>query len=263
MSSKKITSTPKLPEPFPRTYEPFQIEEGLWLHLCDLHIPYHDIFAIEAAIEMGCKRKVDGVFLNGDALDSHELSRFDKDPNKPRYVKEIEAWFQFAEYLRYKFPKAQIVYKIGNHEERLDSYLMQRAPALLGLEEVQLSKIMKLENYGIEFVGDKRVVRFGKLNAIHGHEYKPNIMAPVNPARGLFLRTKGLAACGHFHQTSEHHEPTITGKPQGCWSVGCLCQLNPQYMPLNKWNHGFALIDNLGYGNFHIENYRVMDGEVL
>lgn len=259
----KARAVPKLPEPFPRSYTPYQIHDGLWLVLSDVHLPYHDVPAIEAAIRVAKKRKIMGVLLNGDMLDSHEISRFDKDPSKPRYQAELKAWNLFATYLRYQFPTADVVFKEGNHEERLYSYLMQKAPALFGLEETSLPTLMKLEKHGIQHVGDCRVVRIGKLNLIHGHEYKPNIQTPVNPARGLFLRTKGLAACGHFHQTSEHHEPTITMKPQGCWSTGCLCQLNPPYMPLNKWNHGFCLIDCTSKGDFHVENFRIMDGKVL
>lgn len=259
MSCKK--TKPTLPEPLDRGYKPFTVDTpGHWLNLSDVHFPYHDKRTVELAVGQAKKDAVAGVLLNGDILDSHELSRFDKDPTGPRYTSEIGMGVQFLDYLRFHLPKARVVWKDGNHEERLWAYLAGRAPALFGLEALALPNLLNFQRFGVEYVTDRRVIRMGKLHVIHGHEYRPNIQAPVNPARGLFLRSKSVAICGHFHQTSEHHEPTIAGKPQGAWSTGCACQLSPQYAPLNKWNHGFAMIDLASDGDFAVRNHRVIDG---
>jgi hypothetical protein len=68
--------------------------------------------------------------------------------------------------------------------------------------------------------------------------------------------------CFHFHQTSEHTEPTISGEIITCWSVGCLCNLHPEYMPLNKWNHGFAEIYNED-GFFNVKNRKIINYKLL
>lgn len=262
MSKRK--KIPSLPLTVPRSYEPFFVDEpGWWLIFGDLHIPYHEPSVVEAILKEGKKNKARGLIIIGDLLDYHEISTFDKDPTKPRYIEERQAGLAFFEYLRYHFPKSSIIYKSGNHEERLERYIMRRAPALFGLDVLSINSLMELSRFGVDHVGDKRVVKLNKLNLLHGHEYtEKSITSPVNPARGLFLRTKGTAACGHFHQTSEHHEPTIAGKSQGCWSIGCSCQLAPPYRPLNKWNHGAALVkvDNTG---FSVRNFRIIDGKVV
>lgn len=236
---------------------------GWWLVLGDCHIPFHDKPTLELAVAEAERRNVKGVLLNGDILDYHQLSRFDKTPDDPRYVVEVQAGRQFFAYLRYKFPKAKLVYKEGNHEERLIKYITRNAEALFGLDVLKPQHFLHLDRHGIEYVTDKEVVHLGKLHVIHGHEYLPGIQAPVNPARGLFLRAKGNAMCNHFHQTSEHHEPTISGKPQGCWSLGCCCQLNPLYMKLNKWNLGFAFVEVGKQGGFSVDNKRVIEGEIV
>jgi len=105
-------------------------------------------------------------------------------------------------------------------------------------------------------------MKIGELYGIHGHEYIGGISAPVNPARGLFLRGKVSCFQGHNHQTSEHTEPTMSGKMITTWSIGCLSELHPAYMPLNKWNHGFAIIDTDGR-NYEFRNKRIYKGEVL
>lgn len=255
---------PKLPRSTPVTFEPFTIDTpGNWLVLSDLHLPYHDESALSLAIATGRRSKVVGVLLNGDTLDSHEISRFDHDPSAPRYREEIECGKKFLACLRYMFPAARIVWKDGNHDERLQTYIMRHAPALFGFPEIQLSALLHCDEYGVEHVGGKRVIRLGKLNVVHGHEYPGGVFSPVNPARGLFLKARSVALCGHSHQTSEHHEPDITGAGMAAWSTGCLCQLHPPYAPLSKWNHGFAVVRVEQDGTFSVRNLRVWNGSVV
>ena len=238
-------------------------EKGRWLVISDLHVPFHDSTTIEQAVRLCRRRTIVGILLNGDVLDFHGLSRFDKSPEDHRYCEEIKLGRQLMAYLRERFRKARIVYKVGNHEERLYTYLWNRAPELFGLDVLTIPGLLKLEDYGIEIIDDRRVVCLGKLNVVHGHEYRPGITTPVNPARGLFLRAKASALCGHFHQTSEHHEPTINGTAQGAWSVGCACSLSPRYMPLNRWNHGFAVVEVEEDDSFSVDNHRILDGRVV
>lgn len=254
----------RLPPAVQRTNSPCDLKaNGWWLVLSDVHLPFHDATTVELAVVQAKRHQVEGVFLNGDILDFHALSRFDRSPDDPRYVAEVKAGRQLLAWLRQRLPKARIVYKEGNHEERLFTFLCNRAPELFGLDVLTVPNLLDFAQHGVEHVTDRRVVRLGRLNVIHGHEYRPTITAPVNPARGLFLRAKSVALCGHFHQTSEHHEPTITGKPQGAWSTGCACNLSPFYLPLNKWNHGFALVHAAGQGDFEVLNRRVLNGEVV
>ncbi len=107
-------------------------------------------------------------------------------------------------------------------------------------------------------------IHLNNLWGIHGHEYVGGISAPVNPARGLFLKAKVSTFQGHNHQTSEHTEPTLTGKMVTTWSLGCLSELHPAYMPLNKWNHGFAEVDLDPNGeDFEFNNKRIFKGKIL
>lgn len=46
-------------------------------------------------------------------------------------------------------------------------------------------------------------------------------------------------------------------------SIGCLCGLHPQWLPLNKWAHGFAEITGLPDGLWRVKNYRILDGVII
>lgn len=241
-------------------YEPFVINAKRLAVLSDIHIPYHSIEALTACFDYLKHYKPDAILLNGDTLDFHGLSRFVRDPKKRRFAEELDAFQHFMESLQNLF-KCKIYFKVGNHEERYEHFLWQKAGELVGVDEFELSAIIK-KRADVEIIGDKRIIKAGDLNIIHGHEFGTGFFSPVNVARGLFLRAKVSAMQGHNHQTSEHTEPNLNAQIVTTWSLGCLCELRPAYLPINKWNHGFACVDIDG-DNFMVNNLRIYKGKIL
>jgi hypothetical protein len=46
-------------------------------------------------------------------------------------------------------------------------------------------------------------------------------------------------------------------------STGCLCGLNPLYMPINKHNLGFAYVEiNIKTGEYILENKKIVKGKI-
>jgi hypothetical protein len=252
-----------IPKSDETVWEPYILDGSRILGLFDIHCPYHSVSALSAAFEWGRKMKPDTILIGGDGIDSHQLSRFMKDPKKRDFAGELAVFQELIGSIRKAFPKAKIVYKVGNHEERYDAFLYQKAGELSGIEEFSLESIIRKRAGDIEFVTDKRIIKAGDLNIIHGHEFVQGIFNPVNVARGLFLRAKVSAMQGHSHQTSEHTETDMNGRITTTWSVGCLSELHPAYMPLNKWNHGFAFVEVDKSGDFQVHNKRIHKGEVL
>lgn len=231
--------------------------------LSDIHVPYHNIDALTVAITYLKKQKIDGLLLNGDSIDCHRLSRFIKDPKKRNFKLELDTFKTMFEVFE-KQLNCKIYFKIGNHEERYEHFLYEKAGELVGIEEFEFENIIKARARGIEMISDKRYMKLNDLNGIHGHEYVGGISAPVNIARGLYLRGKVSAFQGHNHTTSEHTEPNMDGKITTTWSVGCLCELHPAYMPLNKWNHGCADVDLDENGkDYEFRNKRIFKGKIL
>jgi len=230
------------------------------LILSDVHIPYHQRDALILALETGRRAEVNMVLLNGDVVDFQSVSFWNKDPNTRDIVPEIKTACAFLDAVRTAMPKVRILYKEGNHEERLWSYLTTKAPELFNLDMLQVKSLLKLRDH--EHVGDMRPIRLGDLNVIHGHEYGQGITNPVNPARGLFLRAKAYALCAHYHQSSYHSETTIADAGMAAWSTGCLCKLHPRYRPLNKWGHGFAIVEVDSRGKFEVHNHTIKSGKV-
>jgi predicted phosphodiesterase len=264
----KTEERPRNPYNLPKSdetaFEPFVFKgHKRILILSDIHVPYHSIDAITAALQYAKKSKPDALLLNGDTIDCHKLSRFIKDPKKRNFKLELDTFKALFEVFE-KELKCKIYFKLGNHEERYEHFLFEKASELVGIEEFEFENIIKARARGIEIIGEKRPMQLNNLWGIHGHEYVGGISAPVNPARGLFLKAKVSTFQGHNHQTSEHTEPTLTGKMVTTWSLGCLSELHPAYMPLNKWNHGFAEIDLDSNGeDFEFNNKRIFKGKIL
>lgn len=228
----------------------------------DLHVPYHDQDAFEIMIEYAYKVGASTLMMCGDFLDFYQASRFQKDPRKRSIPEEIGFFNSILDLIAKALPDTKLIFKVGNHEARLDAYIQNNAPALFGLEEIKLENLLHLKKRGIDFVKSGQLSQYKKLNVIHGHEYQGGFVAPVNPARGLYLKTKSNAVQFHSHVSSSHTEKDITGKITSCWSGGCLCDLKPAYAPFNKWGLGFIEVqpedDMFAVKNHSIVNYRLV-----
>ena len=231
--------------------------------LSDTHIPYQSNVATTLALNHFKDKGVDTIVLNGDVTDCYQISRWDRDPGKRDFKYELDATRSFLTSIRKEFPNALIIFKEGNHEERWIKFLLKNAPEVFNMSEFRLDIILGLAELGIQWVDNKRIIKAGKLNIIHGHEYY-GTYSPVNPAKGYFNKAMANVMAGHNHQTSEHISKDLNGEVTGAWSLGCLCELNPNYMPYNKWNYGFARVkienDN---GNFNVINKKIIDGKLL
>ena len=231
--------------------------------LSDVHVPYHSETAVRAAVAFLKGQGLAGILLNGDIADFYAISRYMKDPKKRDFKGELTAVREFLAWLRSEFPRIPIVYKLGNHEERWVHWLFQHAPEISDEPRMSLFAWLDLGKHDIQLVEDQRPVMLGKLPVLHGHELPKGMAAPVNVARGAFLRTLSTVLVGHSHRTSNHAESDMWHRETACWSTGCLCDLRPDYARINRWNHGFAVVTVHERGAFDAHNYRVMsDGTV-
>lgn len=252
----------KLPESYADPFEPYIISQSKTLIISDLHFPYQDNEAITLALNYGLEKKVDCILINGDLLDFATISRHEKDFRHRSVAEEFEAVRTFLFALRENFPKAKIVFKLGNHDERWEKWLYVKAPELFDCNDFQLEVLLKLGELRIDIVKDKRPIKIGKLTVLHGHELAGG-SGGVNPARSTFLKTLENVLVGHYHKTSENTEATMYGDVITTRSMGCLCGMNPMYMPINKWNHGFAYVElDMKSGEYHLHNLRIIKGKI-
>lgn len=254
----------QMPKSKAATWEPHDLGVvGTIGVLSDIHVPYHSEVALGAAVEDLKAAGIDALVLNGDLADFYAISRWTKNPAQRDFRGELRAIRDLVAWLRQEFPSIPIVLKSGNHEERWTHWLWQHAPEISDEPEMGLGAWLHLDRHEITLVEDQRPILAGKLPILHGHEKGKGISAPVNQARGAFLRLHHTVLEGHGHRTSGHCEPDMWGSEVFCWSTGCLCDLRPEYARLNKWNHGFAAVTVHADGSFDVRNQRIAaDGRV-
>lgn len=258
-----------LPKSEASEYVVYQVPEGRLGIISDIHCPYHSVEALTACINYFIQNPIDTLLINGDWFDFYGGSRFMKDPRKMDMAQEIEIGCEMLRIL-YDALNCKIVFKIGNHDARLEHYIWQKLPEisqladLMEIKEIDLEKIVKKRCPGIdiEFVASMQIMDFCGLSIVHGHEFGQSVFSPVNIARGLFLRGGECVVGAHHHQTSEHTQPTMRGRMITTWSIGCLCSLMPEYLPINKWNHGFMRVEG-GNNEFHVKNLRILGSKIL
>ena len=252
----------ELPESHALTYEPYIINQSKILCISDLHFPYQDNEAILCAINKGKKEDVNCILINGDLMDFATISRHENDWRHRSVHEEFKATRLFLEQLRKHFPKAKIVFKEGNHDERWEKWLFLKAPEIFDDPEFTLEMRLKLGELGIDIVKDKLPVKIGKLTVLHGHELQGG--GGVNPARATFLKTIDNVLIGHCHRSSQHTEPTLSGHVIVTTSQGCLCGMYPMFSRVNKWNHGFSFIEHdIKTGDYYLNNLKIIKGKLF
>lgn len=273
LGERKGSTNFALPQSKAKPWMPYELKGKTVAVFSDCHFPKHDVRAIESAVaHVKNEGDVDAVLLNGDFADAEEFSSWAKSPKAIDTENTLENIRQGLLYFRDQFPKAKIVYKYGNHEERLERYCWSRAPELVGLDHITWKGLLTIgkelkpvdELRDVEFVGEQRPILVGKLPIFHGHELPKGLTNAVNPARGAFLRMMDTVVIGHHHRSSSHVEYDWRHKATNCWSVGCLCDLTPEYARINKWNHGHMVVEVSECGSFNVLNYKQLEtGEVV
>lgn len=255
-----------LPESYAEPKEPFVLPKACnnILLISDLHAPYHDNTAISVALDYGKEKKINTVVINGDLIDFHMLSRFEKDPRKRSVKQEFDTAKDILRVIRKTFPTAKIYWILGNHDKRYEKWLMAKAPEIFDDPYYSMEERLRLNEERIEVINDLQLVRAGKLFITHGHTIVRGVFAPVNSARGAFMKAKMSVIIGHTHQVSFHPEKRLDGDLIGCWSQGCLCELSPDYDPhTNKHQHGFARVVVNNDGSYTVENKMIINGKLF
>ena len=244
--------------------DPITIQGIKRLGICnDIHLPYHDKFAVQACFAEFKKRQVDGIYLNGDIMDLEDVSRFEKMPDG-RYLKdEIEVGRSFVKSLRKLFPNIPIYWNDGNHEKRLESYVASKAPELVKLFGMDIPTQLELAEHDIIHVPEHKVARFGKLWIAHGHELGLK-SGTVNIARQVRMRVGVNVIFGHWHKQQVDTSRNLADEVHGAWAVGCLAYLKPRYTGvLNQWTQGAATVDLNDDGSFQVSPFQIVDGVVV
>ena len=212
-----------------------KLKDGKVFVASDLHFPYQDNKAIECFLKEVEDKKPDMVVLNGDLLDFYRLSRFTKDPSGKDPAEEIEMCREFLHRLR-SITDVPIYYTIGNHETRLEKYILDQAPMIACLMD-NVFQVIKTEDIGV--IGCSRFTINDNFVFEHGTRLGSKTgLSAIKELEAHYLS----GATGHTHRLARYS--TRKAGRRFIWlETGCLCDLSPEYMIDPDWEQGFGIIE--------------------
>lgn len=232
------------------------------LNIGDMHIPYHDPYALELFMRVVQVVRPTAINLIGDLCDFYEVSKFDKDPEefKRRGLQPaLDQWFEIAsELVRVAGAGCAVSLLPGNHEARMYKYLCRHAE-LADLRALQIPNLLRLDELGITWYEDEISVANGNLVLKHGDIVRKE---SGDSAKGELAKERYAVSTltGHTHRLGTTYVTTRNGVVMG-QENGCLCDLHPQYMKRPNWQLGFTLTLHWGKDLFHIADVPILGYE--
>lgn len=253
--------------------------KGFWIRaiIPDTHGCYQDDEAVASTLEdlSSLGGRIREVVMLGDHLD---CGGFLAQHHTIGYVAQAEYTFEqdqarantLLDQIQSAVPNSSIDYLEGNHERRIEAWIVTQALAnhsdsryLASLFSTEA--VLSLESRGIAYFKQGRrydgckipsTIRRGKCYFTHGSR------TGKNPA-GLMLRDFGAnVVFGHCHTADMCHSRTVANGELMAACPGALCIQQPLWMhtqPTN-WTHGYGLQIVSEDGGFLHINVPIIDG---
>jgi predicted phosphodiesterase len=240
----------------------------------DLHIPVHDERAVNLVLDIFEDIGIDELVLNGDILDVYLLNSHG--PKHPDFQGTLEWEFEkgneFLDLLQKKLPKTKIYFNAGNHEFRLDRFVINNAPHFWNILTVE--KMLRLKERGIPYLPYNEEFRLGETQLYTQHS-PPSY--GENGARTSLLKKPGrswIFGCTHRMQSAylNHGDGIVHSAHFNGW-LGSIDE-TPSHRAVfqyikghNSWQQCFILATIDGPNHFvsqyEIKNYcAVVDGHI-
>lgn len=181
------------------------------LFIPDAHHPYADMRAWRLMLKAAKQFKPHKAVVLGDLVDFYTVSSHDKSPaRKENLEDEVVSGNKAVDDVE-SIGAEENHYCGGNHEYRLDRYLMTNAPQLFSF--VKTEKLFRLKERGWKYTPYQKALKIGKLYITHD-EGNAGPQAHEK-ARASF---EGNVVIGHTHRCSISYR----GNARGSSHVGAM-----------------------------------------
>lgn len=249
----------------------------------DHHFPYHDPGLHEASLLMVADlakkhRLAEQVFL-GDTLDLPNHSRHPPSPTTYRDHGNSAIQCGYSR-LREKVEAAPGIRRRkvkGNHDWRLDSYTLTRAPEVYGLrpaqewenaapevEALSLRRLLHLDKLNIELIEDERGWEHAEVDIVpgpHGLGGRHGWITGAGSAEKSVKKRGRSIVFGHIHTRQQFFwwNPTSQSEMQGI-ATGTMGQArgekHPDFVVLDGWLQGCVIVTRWPDGSWQAEHVR-------
>lgn len=253
--------------------------------------PFHDESAMDLALQITGwleeHDRVDAVINLGDFLDLPSQGRFEQEPSFASTTQAaVDRGHLFLQQQRAAAgPKAKIVLIEGNHDRRMEKFIVSNAASAYGLKRANVDEVpvmslpflLRLDEIGVEYIDAYPAGAYwlnDKLRAIHGDKVRSN----GSTAAAYTNNTPHISTIfGHVHR-QELQSRTIFDRLGPIKSVavspGCLCRVDGAVPSVNgstkldgspakfyeNWQQGIAVVHYKKTGEFFTDLVQFNDG---
>jgi hypothetical protein len=245
--------------------------------------PIHDRRALDVALQITNYLDPDRVILLGDNLDLAEMST--KYLTTPDFyfttqasLVELSWWLSKIRSIN---DNTRIDYLAGNHENRANKYLNEKALTMYGLKNVNdlkgppalsVEKLLSLSDLDIAYhqYPAGKVAINSNLVCIHGEIAKGGSGATVSE---LVKSARVSTIQGHIHRheiaTKTTWDAFDNYHMYTAASFGCLCRIDPGVVPgmlhRQNWQQGIGVVwyEEGGLEQFRMEFIPIIDGRAI
>lgn len=253
--------------------------------------PFHDEHAMNVALQIVSwleeNDQVDTIVNLGDFIDLPAQGRFEQEPAFARTTQDaFDRGHLFLQEQRAAAgPKAKIVLIEGNHDRRMEKFIMTNAATAFGLKKansdslpvMSIPYLLRLEEIGVEYIDAYPAGQYwltDRLRAVHGTKVRSN----GSTAAAYTNDTPHISTVfGHVHR-QELQSRTIFDRNGSIKSVaispGCLCRVDGAVPSVNgstkidgtpqkyyeNWQQGVAVITTDG-DDFFTELVQIDNGK--
>ena len=207
----------------------------------DIHTPYN--ISLKPVLNFCDDFNPDIINYLGDVTNAESCNYRKEKEGIKKDVETVKEDFEILERVVLKpFKKAaprktKVNYFLGNHEEW---FYKAMATDWKSQHKYGVEDNIDLKKYNMTIVPRKRSINYGYLYFMHDPHHKVNQLH----AKKAALQYRKCLIYGHTHdiQSFMAHSPIDIDEKILCKSIGCLCQLNPDYMEdePNKWVNAFS-----------------------
>ena len=229
----------------------------------DHHFPFVDWVADKLIKNLWLDIKVDKIILLGDFLDFWQISKFAKNPDRINTLQDdLDKANDYLTELRDLFPKTDIIFITGNHEERLLKYLWQQAPELSPLRNCQFENLLDFKSLKIKF--------YPRANDVHREEdllftHGTVVRQDSAMTARCMLKKYGMSVImGHTHRLGSYYE-TKMGGAMGAYENGCMCMpslAKDWRMGFPNWQTGTSIV-HIVKNRFQVHQLPILKNKVF
>jgi hypothetical protein len=221
-------------------------------------VPFHNRRVVHAFLQVAQFLQPEIIVLDGDWTDCAELSdKYLRDPNMTGLMQaSLAEGYWIRHQLRVLCPHSKIYELEGNHEVRLNKYLIARAPAVYGLTAINCDipalsfpGLLNLDHLDIEWVPgypDNELWIADHALIIHGDSISG---VPGATARKILEKYEDIKTVfGHTHrreranQTRRRRHSRIFGEAVGIGTFADLEGPIPAKSKNFNWQNGFGVM---------------------